>query len=143
MEEARQQALTAMEHRPDLPQAFRLMGHIAFAEGDLEAAENLYRIAISKGDATAELQNNLGIILAEQGDITAEVYLCPHCSFSFDGSRHQNHHCYHNHNLSVTLTAHLPPPLTLARILALCSLRTHARTHPSPPTCVCSCIGCG
>jgi tetratricopeptide (TPR) repeat protein len=69
LEDARQQSAAAVALEPESPVAYRLIGHIALAEEKLQTAERFYRLALAKGDYSAELQNNLGIVLAEQGRI--------------------------------------------------------------------------
>jgi tetratricopeptide (TPR) repeat protein len=73
LDESRQQLLKAISLRPDLPDAYPSMGNIALAEEDFEDAEKLYRIAVSVGGDTAELQNNIGVALAKQGRIEKAI----------------------------------------------------------------------
>jgi hypothetical protein len=67
LEDARRQGLAAMALEPESSVAYRLMGHVALAEGEFQAAEQLYRLALERGDHSAELQNNLGLALVKQG----------------------------------------------------------------------------
>jgi len=73
LEEARRQSRAAVALKPESPVAYRLMGHIVLSEGKLQAAERFYYLALAKGDYSAELQNNLGIVLAEQGRIAEGI----------------------------------------------------------------------
>ncbi|RLA44156.1 MAG: hypothetical protein DRR42_20815, partial [Gammaproteobacteria bacterium] len=69
LDESRQHLLTAISMRPDLPDAYLPMANIALAEKEFQAAESLYQLVLSSDESSAELQNNLGIALAEQGRI--------------------------------------------------------------------------
>ena len=69
LKESRIQALEAISFLPSRPEAYRAMGNIAMVERDYQAAEQLYLMALSRGGDSAELQNDLGVALAEQGHI--------------------------------------------------------------------------
>lgn len=71
--EARKQGLLAMELRPDVADSYQAIANIALAEKKFKEAETYYRMALSKGQAQANVVNNLGISLAEQGDIPAAI----------------------------------------------------------------------
>jgi protein O-mannosyl-transferase len=71
--EAREHALSAMKLRPDIADSYQAIGNIALAEKKFKEAEKYYRITLSKGQVQANVVNNLGITLAEQGDIPAAI----------------------------------------------------------------------
>jgi len=71
--EAREHALSAMKLRPDIADSYQAIGNIALAEKKFREAEKYYRITLSKGQVQANVVNNLGITLAEQGDIPAAI----------------------------------------------------------------------
>ena len=71
--EAREHALAAMKLRPDVADSYQAIGNIALAEKKFKEAEKYFRITMSKGQVQANVVNNLGITLAEQGDIPAAI----------------------------------------------------------------------
>lgn len=73
LQDARQHGLAAMKLRPDAADSYQALGNIALAEKKYPEAEKLYRSALSRGPAQANIVNNLGITLAEQGNIPAGI----------------------------------------------------------------------
>ena len=71
--EARQHSLAAMEMQPNWPDAYLAMGNITLAEQNYPEAESFYRVALSKSYKSASLVNNIGITLAEQGQINEVI----------------------------------------------------------------------
>ncbi len=67
--QARKHAQAAQAQRPDAPDAYQALGNIALAEKNFVTAEKHYREALSKGPPTETILVNIGIAIAEQGDL--------------------------------------------------------------------------
>ena len=67
LKEARRHSLAALDIQPAWPDAYLAMGNITLAERKFQEAEKFYRLALSKGQKSASLVNNIGITMAEQG----------------------------------------------------------------------------
>jgi Tfp pilus assembly protein PilF len=65
--------MAAISARPDLADSYQSMGNVALAEKQFREAEKNFRIAISKGQKLPQVLNNLGIALAEQGDLQGAI----------------------------------------------------------------------
>ncbi len=73
LKEAREHGLAAMELRPDVADSYQAIGNVALGEKKFAEAEKYFRLALSKGPAQANVVNNLGISLAQQGNIAAGI----------------------------------------------------------------------
>jgi tetratricopeptide (TPR) repeat protein len=73
LEEARQHGLATIDLRPDVSDGYQAIGNIALAEQHFGEAEKYYRLALERGPVLANVVNNLGIALAEQGDLPAAI----------------------------------------------------------------------
>ena len=71
--EAKQHSLAAMKLHPERPDAYQALGNIALAEQAFSEAQAFYQQALAKGPASASVVNNIGITLAEQGNIEAGI----------------------------------------------------------------------
>jgi hypothetical protein len=73
LHEARQHSEAARSIDSNLPGAYIAMGNLALEKREFEQAEKLYRLALDKGGSTAELLNNFGIAMAEQGHTNGAI----------------------------------------------------------------------
>lgn len=76
----------AMRNAPDDPRAYNALGIIRDQEGEHEAAQGLYRLALERDPKSVSVRNNLGLSLALNGrrdeaiDVLAELAVDPTAS---------------------------------------------------------------
>jgi tetratricopeptide (TPR) repeat protein len=73
LKEARQHSMAARNIRAGRPHTYLTKANMALAKREFQEAEKLYRLALSKGGESAELLNNFGITMAEQGHTKAAI----------------------------------------------------------------------
>jgi len=70
---AREQAAEALRLRPELPEGYQAMGNVELAAKHFQEAEQQYRVYLSKDPDNVMVLNNLGIALAEQGELPEAI----------------------------------------------------------------------
>lgn len=73
LDEATQHSIASITLEPNSAGGYQALGNIALERQDFSRAEEMYLLALEKGPAMANMVNNLGISLAEQGKLAEAI----------------------------------------------------------------------